>query len=111
MRAVGAAWQSWRHDRSTTDGALAVAQAYNNWVHDWCGVQPDRLYPAALVPVQNAHHAALELERVANALGSMHLSGITGSLDDLLAALDPEPLAADVIAGYAQRNGLAHELS
>lgn len=47
------------------DGAYALARAYNNWAYDWCRTDPDRLHPAALLPIQNPDYALQELERVA----------------------------------------------
>jgi uncharacterized protein len=47
------------------DGAYALARAYNNWVYDWCRTVPDRLYPAALIPIQHPDYAIKELQRVA----------------------------------------------
>jgi predicted TIM-barrel fold metal-dependent hydrolase len=47
------------------DGAYALARAYNNWVRDWCNTAPDRLYPAALIPIQNPDYSIEELRRVA----------------------------------------------
>ena len=47
------------------DGAYALARAYNNWARDWCNTAPDRLYPAALIPIQNPDYAVEELRRVA----------------------------------------------
>src|SRR5579875_745905 len=47
------------------DGAWAFARAYNNWAYDWCAAAPDRLYPAALIPIQNPEYAVQEVRRVA----------------------------------------------
>ena len=49
-------------------GADAFCRAYNRFVADWCAEAPERLFPAALVPVQDPERARGELERVA-ALG------------------------------------------
>src|SRR5579875_1756921 len=46
-------------------GAYGLARAYNNWVHDWCRAVPERLFPAALLPLQNAEFAVKETQRVA----------------------------------------------
>jgi predicted TIM-barrel fold metal-dependent hydrolase len=48
----------------SAEGAYGLARAYNNWVRDWCDTAPDRLYPAALLPIQNTDLALRELERV-----------------------------------------------
>jgi len=47
------------------DGAAAFVRAYNNWVTDFCRAVPDRLFPAAMLPLQNPQYAADELHRVA----------------------------------------------
>ncbi len=47
------------------DGAAAFARAYNNWIHDWCATAPQRLFPAALIPIQNPEYAVQEVRRVA----------------------------------------------
>lgn len=46
-------------------GAAALCRAYNDFVREWCDAAPERLFPAALLPVQDPEAAALELERVA----------------------------------------------
>ena len=46
-------------------GAAAFCRAYNDFVRDWCDAAPERLFPAALLPVQDPEAAALELRRVA----------------------------------------------
>ena len=46
-------------------GAIAYCEAYNNWVSDWCHQQPERLYPAAILPLQSPADAANEVHRVA----------------------------------------------
>ncbi len=45
--------------------AALIARAYNDWVYDWCSVNPQRLFPAAILPVQDPVLAAQELRRVA----------------------------------------------
>jgi predicted TIM-barrel fold metal-dependent hydrolase len=46
------------------DVAYALARAYNDWIADFCKVAPQRLYAAAMVPLQNMDHALEELRRV-----------------------------------------------
>ena len=48
----------------SADGAHGLSRAYNNWARDWCDASPARLYPAALLPIQNTGLAVKELERV-----------------------------------------------
>src|SRR5262245_55411291 len=47
------------------DVAYALARAYNNWIADFCQAAPDRLFAAAMVPLQNMDFALEELQRVA----------------------------------------------
>ena len=47
------------------DVAYALARAYNNWIADFCKAAPDRLFAAAIVPLQNMDFALEELRRVA----------------------------------------------
>lgn len=45
--------------------ASICARAYNDWVYEYCSADPKRLYPAAILPVQNLDYAIEELRRVA----------------------------------------------
>jgi predicted TIM-barrel fold metal-dependent hydrolase len=47
------------------EAASICARAYNDWVYDYCSADPKRLYPAAILPVQNPDYAIEELRRVA----------------------------------------------
>ncbi len=47
------------------DVAAALARAYNNWMTDFCRAAPERLYAAAMLPLQNMDFALEELRRVA----------------------------------------------
>jgi predicted TIM-barrel fold metal-dependent hydrolase len=49
----------------SADGARGFTRAYNNWVRDFCRAAPERLFPAAILPLQNPHYAAEEIRRVA----------------------------------------------
>src|SRR5205823_3746950 len=46
------------------DVAYALARAYNDWIADFCSAAPQRLYAAAMVPLQNLDYALEELRRV-----------------------------------------------
>lgn len=48
-------------------GALGLAQAYNRWILDYAAADPDRLYPAAIVPQHDDDIAIAEIRRVADA--------------------------------------------
>ena len=47
------------------DIAYALARAYNNWIVDFCKEGPDRLFAAAILPLQNIDFALEELVRIA----------------------------------------------
>jgi predicted TIM-barrel fold metal-dependent hydrolase len=47
------------------DVAYALARAYNNWITDFCKAAPDRLFAAAVIPLQNMDFAREELHRIA----------------------------------------------
>ena len=47
------------------DIAYALARAYNNWMTDFCQAAPERLFAAAILPLQNTDFALEELRRVA----------------------------------------------
>jgi predicted TIM-barrel fold metal-dependent hydrolase len=46
------------------DVAYALARAYNDWLTDFCKASPQRLFAAAMVPLQNMDYALEELRRV-----------------------------------------------
>ena len=46
------------------DVAYALARAYNNWIADFCKAAPQRLFAAAMVPLQNMDYTVEELRRV-----------------------------------------------
>ena len=46
------------------DTAYALARAYNDWMTDFCQTAPDRLFAAAMLPLQNMDFALEELNRV-----------------------------------------------
>ncbi len=50
------------------DVAAALARAYNDWILDLCAAAPNRLFAAAILPLQDVGFAISELHRIA-ALG------------------------------------------
>src|SRR5581483_4331423 len=50
------------------DLACALARAYNNWIAEFCKAAPDRLFAAAVLPMQDPSFAIEEARRIA-ALG------------------------------------------
>jgi predicted TIM-barrel fold metal-dependent hydrolase len=51
--------------------SLAVCQAYNNWIHDFCQHSPDRLKFVAMLPMHDVHLACRELVRCVRELGAV----------------------------------------
>jgi len=49
--------------------AVAVARAYNDWLAGYCAAEPERLYGAAMVPMQDPAAAVAELRRAREELG------------------------------------------
>jgi len=47
------------------EGVEVFCRAYNDWCRDWCSEVPERLYGAALLPLQDPERAAREVERAA----------------------------------------------
>jgi len=47
------------------DAAFALARAYNDWIIDFCSAAPQRLFAAAVLPLQDVSFAVRELKRVA----------------------------------------------
>jgi uncharacterized protein len=47
------------------DVAYALARAYNDWMSDFCTAAPERLFAAAMIPLQNMDFALEELRRCA----------------------------------------------
>jgi uncharacterized protein len=46
-------------------GARAMCKAYNDWAHEYCQENPERLYFAALLPMQDPKFAEQEVYRIA----------------------------------------------
>ncbi len=51
--------------------SLAVCEAYNNWIHDFCRYRPERLKWVAMLPVHDVHVACRELIRCVTELGAV----------------------------------------
>ena len=51
--------------------SLAICQAYNNWIHEFCRYSPDQLTFVAMLPVHDAHLACRELLRCVRDLGAV----------------------------------------
>ncbi|HEX3247308.1 MAG TPA: amidohydrolase family protein [Chloroflexota bacterium] len=51
--------------------SLALCQAYNNWVADFCSYSPDQIKFAAMLPIHDVHLACGELLRAVRDLGAV----------------------------------------
>ena len=49
--------------------AVALCKAYNNWLHDYCQTDPNRLKGVAMLPLQDIDAAVRELHRAVTELG------------------------------------------
>jgi predicted TIM-barrel fold metal-dependent hydrolase len=49
--------------------AVPIARAYNDWLASYCAADPERLFGAAMLPVQDPQAAADELRRAHHELG------------------------------------------
>lgn len=56
-------------DDMPPDLAAAICRAYNNWMADFCAVDPARLYGAAMVPQHDVDLAIAEARRAVEELG------------------------------------------
>jgi predicted TIM-barrel fold metal-dependent hydrolase len=50
--------------------SLALCQAYNNWIYEFCQYSPDQLKFAAMLPMQDVNLACAELVRCVTELGA-----------------------------------------
>lgn len=51
--------------------SLALCQAYNNWIHEFCQYSPDQLKFAAMLPLHDVNLACGELVRCVKELGAV----------------------------------------
>src|SRR5207247_9437628 len=51
--------------------SLALCQAYNNWIHEFCRHRPERLRFVAMLPPPDAHPAWRALPRGVRELGAV----------------------------------------
>jgi predicted TIM-barrel fold metal-dependent hydrolase len=51
--------------------SLALCQAYNNWIHEFCQYSPERLKFVAMLPVHDVYVAGRELVRCVRELGAV----------------------------------------
>ena len=70
------------HDDLAPDYAAALARAYNNWAHDYCQSQPQRLKFAAQVAMHNIPAAIDEARRCVRELGAVAIIGTPNPVND-----------------------------
>ena len=58
-------------DNMDPNFSLALCQAYNNWIHDFCQFSPDQLKFAAILPFQDVNLSCRELLRCVKDLGAV----------------------------------------
>jgi uncharacterized protein len=51
--------------------SLAICEAYNNWIHEFCQHSPDQLKFVAMLPMHDVHLACRELVRCVRELGAV----------------------------------------
>ena len=51
--------------------SLAICEAYNNWMHEFCWYSPERLKFVAMLPMHDVHLACRELVRCVRELGAV----------------------------------------
>ena len=82
-----------------------MCKAYNEWAYEYCQEDPQRLFFAALLPMQDPVYAAQEVRRVA-------AKGCRVGLVRPIDAMGNYPVAAQVRAGVAgdggDRGGVRH---
>jgi predicted TIM-barrel fold metal-dependent hydrolase len=57
------------YDDLEPDVQDAMCRAYNNWLHDFCSLAPDRMFGMALLPLKDVSLAERELRRAVEELG------------------------------------------
>jgi predicted TIM-barrel fold metal-dependent hydrolase len=77
--------------------SMALARAYNDWLHSFCQQQPGRLKLNAVVPLGDPEVAAAEIRRVVTELGAVSIFPITVSEGTALRLDHPrfEPIWAE----------------
>ena len=63
------------HDNLAPDYAAALARAYNDWAHDYCGSNPQRLKFAAQIAMHDIPLAVAEARRCVSQLGAVAVIG------------------------------------
>jgi len=51
------------------DFAIAIARAYNDWMHDFCSIAPERMFGAAMIAPHDVSGSVEEIRRCVNEYG------------------------------------------
>ena len=87
-------------------GGKAFCKAYNQWAYDYTRADPDRLFFAALLPMQNPQFAVQEVHRVAAQRVQMYWCA---ALDNAAERYPLQPKYEPVWNALEEtRNGLRH---
>jgi uncharacterized protein len=73
--------RGWQHEHVESDVAMALAQAYNDWLYDFCQTAPARLKLNALIPMTDVPAAVHEVRRAVTQLGAVSVSPGTSRRD------------------------------
>ena len=85
------------HDDLAPDYAAALARAYNNWAHEYCQADPQRLKFAAQIAMHDIPSAIAEARRAVKELGAVAVIGTPNPVNGRhLHDDDCEPLWAEL---------------
>jgi predicted TIM-barrel fold metal-dependent hydrolase len=105
--------------------ALALGRAYNDWLADYCKAAPERLFGAAVLPLQDIDASVRELRRCVSDLGfkaaflrpNLYIENthwwdpvyepFWSACEELDVAIGFHPHNADAMAGAARHYGLS----
>ncbi len=73
--------QFFQNERVPKGLDLALARAYNDWLYDFCRINPQRLKLHALVPITDVAAAVEEIRRAVTKLGAVSIGPGTGRRD------------------------------
>jgi len=107
-------------DGMDPDYSLAICQAYNDWLAEFCSAKPDRLKFYAWLPKHSARLAAREARRCVEELGAVGVAMTTAPIDGRLHS-DPffDPLWEELnglnvplgLHGYAGNTGVRDNMA
>jgi predicted TIM-barrel fold metal-dependent hydrolase len=84
--------RGWQDEKVPSDAAMALARAYNDWLHDFCQTDQARLKLNALIPITDPAAAVQEVRRAVTKLGAVCVSPGTSRGDIRLDDMKYEPI-------------------